>query len=68
VGGNLVTWRSKKQNVVVRSSAETKFYSVALMICEVMWIKRLLEDLRVSTPLLAKVYCDNKVTISIAHI
>ena len=25
VGGNLVTWRSKKQNVVARSSAKAKF-------------------------------------------
>ncbi|KAL5857491.1 hypothetical protein ACOSQ3_004949 [Xanthoceras sorbifolium] len=36
VGGNLVTWRSKKQGVVVRSSAEAEFRAVALGICEVL--------------------------------
>ena len=47
IGGNLVTWRSKKQGVVARSSAEAEFRAAALGICEVIWIKRLLEDLKV---------------------
>ncbi|KAE8672566.1 G patch domain-containing protein TGH [Hibiscus syriacus] len=45
VWGNLVTWRSKKQVVVSRSSAESEFRAMALGICEGMWIKRLLTEL-----------------------
>ena len=67
VGGNLVTWRSKKQNVVARSSAEAEFRVVAHGICEVMWIKRMLEELKASDSLPMKLYCDNKAAISIAH-
>ena len=44
VGGNLVTWRSNKQKVVARSSAEAKFRVVAHGICEIMLIRRLLEE------------------------
>ena len=36
VGGNLVTWRSKEQSVVPRSSAEAEFRAMALGICELM--------------------------------
>ena len=67
VGGNLVTWRSKKQSVVARSSAEAEFRVVAHDICEVLWIKQLLEELKVASSLPMKVFCDNKAVIAIAH-
>nr|XP_019706570.1 uncharacterized protein LOC109505944 [Elaeis guineensis] len=38
VGGNLVTWRSKKQSVVARSSAEAEYRAMALGICELFWL------------------------------
>ena len=52
VGGNLVTWRSKKQNVVARSSVEAEFRAVTHGICEIMWIRRLLEELKMTVHLL----------------
>ncbi|XP_028053834.1 uncharacterized protein LOC114258152 [Camellia sinensis] len=45
VGGNLVTWRSKKQNVVVRSSAEAEFRVMTQGVCELLWIRLFLWDL-----------------------
>jgi len=67
VGGNLVTWRSKKQNVVARSNAEAEFRSVAHGFCEVLWIKKFMQELKIAGPTPMKVYCDNKAAISIAH-
>jgi hypothetical protein len=45
VWGNLVTWRSKKQHVVARSTAEAEFRAMALGICEGLWIKQVMEDI-----------------------
>ena len=45
MGGNLVTWRSKKQKVVARSSAEAEFRGMSHGVCELLWLKKLLRDL-----------------------
>ena len=42
VWGNLVTWRSKKQTVVARSSTEVEFCAIAHGMCELLWLKQLL--------------------------
>ncbi|XP_022853510.1 uncharacterized protein LOC111374981 [Olea europaea var. sylvestris] len=66
VWGNTTTWRSKKQNVVARSSAEAEFRAVAQGICEGLWIKKLLGELKVEVELPIKLYCDNKAAINIS--
>ena len=66
VWGNLVTWRSKKQSVVARSSAEAEFRAMAQGICEGIWLNRLLEELRVLSKHPLVLYCDNQAAISIA--
>ena len=53
--------------MVARSSAEAEYRAVALGICEVFWIKKILEELKASNSLPMKVYCDNKSAIAIAH-
>ena len=63
----MVTWRSKKHNVVARSSAEAEFRAVAHGIREIMWIRRLLEELKMTGSSPMKLYCDNKAAISVAH-
>ena len=45
VGGNLVTWKSKKQNIVAGSSAEAEFRGMVLGLCEALWLRLLLQDL-----------------------
>ena len=36
VGGNLVTWKSKKQKVVALSSAEAEFRGISKGVCELL--------------------------------
>lgn len=65
--GNMVTWSSKKQLVVVRSSAKAEFRAIAYGICEILWLKHLLKELEIKEDGPMKMYCDNKATISISH-
>ncbi|KAJ7968090.1 Retrovirus-related Pol polyprotein from transposon TNT 1-94 [Quillaja saponaria] len=67
VGGNLVSWRSKKQTVVSRSSAEAEYRAMAYGTCELLWLKKLMEELRLSWEKPLLLYCDNTAAINIAH-
>ena len=67
VGGNLVTWRNKKHNVVARSSVEAEFRGMTLGICEALWLRLLVMDLGYLPRQQIQLYCDNKATCDIAH-
>lgn len=67
VGGNLVTWRSQKQKVVALSSAEAEFRGMVKGLCELLWLKRLLEEIGYSSESPMNLFCDNKAAIEIAH-
>ncbi|XP_048232884.1 uncharacterized mitochondrial protein AtMg00810-like [Ricinus communis] len=45
VGGNLVTWKSKKQTVTARYSAKAEYRAMASTASELIWIKQVLKDL-----------------------
>jgi len=52
--------------VVARLSAKAKFHAMALGVCELLWIKIILKDLRIESGLM-NLYCHNKSSINIAH-
>ncbi|XP_016185289.1 uncharacterized protein LOC107626911 [Arachis ipaensis] len=52
LGSNLVFWSSKKQSVVARSSTEAEYRAMADLVAELIWIKNLLSELRVTISLL----------------
>ena len=37
-GGNLISWKSKKQSVVSWSSAKSEYRAMTQSVCEIMWI------------------------------
>jgi len=63
----MVTWRNKKQNVVARSSADAKFRAMTQGVCELLWMKIILDDLKIKYEAHMGLACDNKFAISIAH-
>ena len=66
VGGNLVTWRSKKQKVVALSSAEAEFRGMVKGIHE-LWLKKLLTEIGFAPSSEMNLFCDNKAAIDISH-
>lgn len=66
VGGNLVTWHSKKQNVVACSSAKAEYRAMAHTNSKMLWVQSLLHELGVVIPIPMQMCCDNQATIFIA--
>ena len=50
-----------------RSSTEAEFRGMALGICEILWLKFLLQDVGVNHSQPMKLFCDNKDARDIAH-
>ncbi|GKB78509.1 ribonuclease H-like domain-containing protein [Tanacetum coccineum] len=59
VGDNLLSWSSKRQHTLLRSSAEAEYRGVANVVVETAWIRNLLRELHSSISIATLVYCDN---------
>ena len=67
LGDSPISWRTKKQSVVSRSSAEAEYRAMASTTCELLWLKSLLRDLAVPVSSPVTLYCDNQAALHIAH-
>lgn len=59
LGPNLISWRSKKQPTVSRSSTEAEFRIVAYTVAEMLFLHHLLADLGLFLRSPVRVMCDN---------
>ena len=59
LGDNLISWSSKRQNTVSRSSAEAEYCAVANAVAEASWLRQLLSELHSPLRRATLVYCDN---------
>jgi hypothetical protein len=59
VGSNLISWSSKKQPTVSRSSTEAEYKALANGAAEAIWIESLLKELGVSRQRTPILWCDN---------
>lgn len=59
LGCNLVSWSARKQATVSCSSTEVEYKALADATAEMMWVQKLLTELRVQHPPTARLSCDN---------
>ncbi|XP_016193100.1 uncharacterized protein LOC107634029 [Arachis ipaensis] len=66
LGSSLVSWKSRKQTTVARSSAEAEYRAMALATCEGRWLSYILRDFHTPLSKLITLYCDNQSAMHIA--
>nr|GEV11240.1 putative reverse transcriptase, RNA-dependent DNA polymerase [Tanacetum cinerariifolium] len=66
VGGNQVTWKSKKQKVVSLSSVEAEFRGIAKGLVEALWTRKLVSEIGFPSKESIRIMSDNKAAIQIS--
>ncbi|XP_019171516.1 PREDICTED: uncharacterized protein LOC109167067 [Ipomoea nil] len=67
LGTSLISWRSKKQATVSKSSSEEEYRALAMTTCELQWLNSLLQDMQVTTTEPIIIFCDSKSAMAIAE-
>ncbi|XP_074301014.1 uncharacterized protein LOC141632361 [Silene latifolia] len=67
LGHSLISWKTKKQVTVSKSSAEAEYRGMSYTTSEFVWLVGLMRDLRVSIKLPIPLYCDNRAAQHIAQ-
>lgn len=66
LGESLISWKSKKQANVSRSSAKAEYRAMANTCLELTWLRYILEDLKVPQIAPTPLFCDNQAALYIA--
>ena len=63
LGNSLISWKSKKQTTISKSSAEAEYRALSFVSSEVVWLKSLLKDFNIDHSLPVLLKCDNQSAI-----
>jgi len=66
LGESPISWKTKNQATVSRSSAEAEYRAMAMVTSELIWLKSLLASLGVFLKSLIQLFCDNQPALHIA--
>jgi hypothetical protein len=66
IGSRVVSWSSKKHPTISLSSTEEKYKALCTTTCEVVWLRRLLQDVGEERKEPTMMRCDNQSSINIA--
>ncbi|KAH9669936.1 retrovirus-related pol polyprotein from transposon RE1 [Citrus sinensis] len=66
-GHNLISWSSKKQPVIARSSAESEYRSLASASAEISWLQSLFSELKLQCIEKPVIWCENLSATELAH-
>ncbi|GJY67229.1 ribonuclease H-like domain-containing protein [Tanacetum coccineum] len=66
LNNSFISWKSKKQNTLSKSSTEAEYRALASITSEVIWILKILKDLQIEKLLPVSLHCDTNSAIKIA--
>lgn len=67
LGSSPISWKSKKQSTISRSSSEAEYRAMAAASAEVVWVVRLLKELGIHDLCPVTLHCDNQSALHIAR-
>ncbi|XP_019090977.1 PREDICTED: uncharacterized protein LOC109128637 [Camelina sativa] len=66
LGGSPFSWKTRKQDIVSRSSAEAEYRAMSETVCEILWLREVLFSMGVDCSALVPLHCDNEATIHLS--
>ena len=67
INGGMVSWSSKKQELVTLSTTEAEYIASSQASCEAMWLHQLTGEVFQPLKEPTTLYCDNQSAVSLAH-
>eukprot|EP00253_Pinus_taeda_P033246 PITA_33246 len=66
-GSGAISWASRKQPIVSLSTAEVEYVVATIEVCQAIWMRRMLRDLRHDQEGTTTIFCDNTSTIAMSN-